>query len=150
MLLQYHKLHSKSNQAAQGWLGRLWTKAMEGEYKEYDRLPREELASGLNNDGMIDKKLREVATLDDIKDAMSKHVLIWAYRVEAHRAQKTVLKTLERPKILTLSDTVKRNFTMRHLEWKKIERCKYCSTGHVPRQCSAYGKNVVNAEKRTF
>ena len=69
-------------------MGRLWTKAADCESKEYDRLQTEQFIGGLNDEGMIDEILMEAATLDNIKDATSECVLIWAYIVGVQRAQK--------------------------------------------------------------
>ena len=64
------------------------TEATECVYKEYDRQPTKQLISGFSNDYMIDEILREVATLEDIDDAMNEYVLIWACEVETQSAQK--------------------------------------------------------------
>ena len=32
----------------------------------------------------------------------------------------------------------------------KVKSCKYCGTGHVPRQCPAYSKNMVSVGNRTI
>ena len=61
-LLQYCTLHRKSNESAYDWMGRLQTKAAECEFKEYDRLLTEQFIGWLNDEGMIDKIVREVAT----------------------------------------------------------------------------------------
>ena len=51
---------------------------------EYGRLLTEQFIVGLNDEGTIDEILREVATGEDIEDAMSEHMLIWAHKVEAY------------------------------------------------------------------
>ena len=48
----------------------------------------EQFLGGLNDEGMTDEILREAATLENTEDAMSECVQIWAYRVQAERAQK--------------------------------------------------------------
>ena len=65
---------------------RLRTKSAEYECKEYDMLLTEQSISGLNDNGMIDEILGEVATIEDIEHAISEHVLLWAHRVEVQRA----------------------------------------------------------------
>ena len=66
--LQDCKLHRKSDEYEREWMGTLWTKAVECEYKEYNRLLTEHSISRINDDGIIDENLREVATLEDIED----------------------------------------------------------------------------------
>ena len=61
--LQYHELHRKSNESDQEWMGRLWTRAAECEYKEYDRLLIKQFRGGLNDEGMLDEIIRDVVTL---------------------------------------------------------------------------------------
>ena len=56
--------------------------------KKYDRLLTEKFIGGLNSEGMIDEIFREVATLGDIEDATSEHVLNWECRVVVQRGQK--------------------------------------------------------------
>ena len=80
--------------------GRLWTKAAECEYKQYDRLLTEQFIGGLNDEGMIDEILREVVTLGNIEDVTSEHVLILAHRVKAERAQNSTMEH-KRPKSMT-------------------------------------------------
>ena len=47
---------------------------------------------------MIDEILKEVATSEDIKDTIVKHVLLWAHRVEAQREQKSALNYIKEAK----------------------------------------------------
>ena len=85
--LQYHRLHKKDNEMAQKWMGRLRLEATECKYKEYDALLTEQSINGLNDNGMVDEILKEVAMLEDIEHAASKHVLLWIHRVEAQRVK---------------------------------------------------------------
>ena len=75
-----------------GWL------AAECHYKEYNRLLTEQFISGLNDDGMIDEILKDVAMLEDIENAMSEHVLLVMHRVEAQRGQKSALNEIKEVK----------------------------------------------------
>ena len=84
--LWYCKLHRKSNESSQEWIGRLQTKAAECVYNEYDRLLREQFIGGFNDKDMIEENLREVVTSEVIEDATSEWLLIWAKRVEAQSA----------------------------------------------------------------
>ena len=47
-------------------MGRLWTRAAECKYKEYDKLLTEQFIGGLNNEVMIDDIFREATTLENI------------------------------------------------------------------------------------
>ena len=58
-------------------MDRLWTKAAECDYKEYDRKLTEQFIHRLEKEGIINDILREVSTLEDIDDATSKWVLLW-------------------------------------------------------------------------
>ena len=59
-------------------MGRLRAKTVDCQYKEYDRLLIEQFISRLNDGGMVEEILEKVATLEDIEDTMSEHVLLWA------------------------------------------------------------------------
>ena len=72
-----YKLHRKSIESSQEWMGRLQTKAAECEYKEYHRLLTEQFKDGLNDEGTIDESLKEVVIFIDIGNVISEHMLIW-------------------------------------------------------------------------
>ena len=55
----------------------------------------EQFIGQLNDGGMIDEILKEVAILEDIEDTMSERVLLFTCRVEAQRAQKSVLNDIK-------------------------------------------------------
>ena len=59
---------------------------------------REQLISGLIDDGMIDEILNGVNTLEDIGGTMSNCVLIWACRLEAHWVQKMAQNNIKETK----------------------------------------------------
>ena len=44
---------------------------------------------------MVDKILKEVATLEDIDDTTSKCILLWVHGVEVQRAQKATLHEIK-------------------------------------------------------
>ena len=92
---------------------------------------------------MIDEILRELVTLEDIEDAISECVLIWAHTAEAQREHKTALMQSKRPRNVMLLGTVHRIMTIGHLNCRrKWRRCKCCGTVHAPRQCPVCGQNV--------
>ena len=80
--LQYQKLQRKSNESSHEWKGRLQTKAADCEYKEYCRLLTEQFIGALNDEGMTDEIVREVATLGNIEEATSECILAWVCRLE--------------------------------------------------------------------
>ena len=92
---------------------------------------------------MINKILREVVTLEDIEDATSERMLIWALREEVQRALKVALGNIKEAKEF---DAVRHSEAPIH---KKVENCKYYETGNVPRQCPAYGKKSEECGKPT-
>ena len=96
--LQVQNLHRKGNESAQEWMGWLGTKVAKCQYKKHNRLLMEQFISGFNDDGMINEILKEVATLKGIKDAPSKHVLLWVHRIKVQRAQKPSTKWHKRGK----------------------------------------------------
>ena len=59
----------------------------------------EQFISGLNDNGMINEILKIVDTLEDIEDATSKFVFLWACRIEAQRVQKLALNDIEEERI---------------------------------------------------
>ena len=79
------------------------------QYKEYNRLQSEQVITGINDDGTINEILKEVATLEDTEDAPSKHVLLWAHRVEVQRAQNSALYDIKEAKESALLSTVHRS-----------------------------------------
>ena len=58
------------------------------QYKQYERLLKEQFISGLYDDGMIDEILKKVVALEDIGDITSEHVLLLACSVEAQWIKK--------------------------------------------------------------
>ena len=58
-------------------MGRLWTKADVGEYKEYDRKLTKQFIHGLDREGMISGILMKALLLEDINDARDEWVLLW-------------------------------------------------------------------------
>ena len=84
--LQYHKLQRENNESAKEWMGSLRTKAAECQCKEYERLLTEQFIRG-QMVMIINKILKEGATLEDTESAESEHVLLWVCRVEGCKNQ---------------------------------------------------------------
>ena len=97
--LQYLKLQRKAvNLPRSGWAD-CEQKAAKWEYREDDRLLTEQFIDGLNQKGMTDEILREVAMLDDIEEATNEHILTWVHCVEAQRAQRITLNSSKKAEV---------------------------------------------------
>ena len=68
-------------------------KVAEWNYKEYDRLLREQFINGLDDKDMINAILREVSGLN-IEHAIREGVLFWFHRMEVQRSQKVVINSI--------------------------------------------------------
>ena len=75
----------------------------------------------VNDKGMISENLMEVATLKDIENAMDDCMLMWAYKMEAWKAEQIVLGNIKRLKSLMLSGIIYRNVTMGPIKHKGME-----------------------------
>ena len=140
---QYQKLHRKSNESAQDWMGRLWTKVIECEYSTWQTFT-EQFTGVLNDSDITDEILREVRTLGNIVKDHSEHLISWVCRVEAQRAQRSTFNNIKESKDFNV---IWQN-TQKWVCWNPCsERCKYCSTGHSPQWCPAYRGTVKNVAK---
>ena len=102
---------------------------MKCQYKEYDRLLTEQFISGFNNNGMINEIVRGVVTLEDIKGATSKHVLLWD-RVETQRAQiLKLIDTKETKEFDVVRHSMRKHDHVRPGVQKKVGKCKYLRIG---------------------
>ena len=57
-------------------MGKLRAKALDCQYKEYERLLTKQFISGLNDKVLVMKVYKEVDMLESVKDAMNKHILL--------------------------------------------------------------------------
>ena len=73
-------------------MGTLQTKTTNCDYNKYDRQITEQFIHGLDDEGMINKILREVLALADTTDVTSEWLLLLAQRVQAKWAQKGLHK----------------------------------------------------------
>ena len=69
-------------------MDRLRTVAANCDYCKCDRRLTKQFIQGLDNEGMISEILREVSALENIDDATSEWVLLWAKSVEAREHKK--------------------------------------------------------------
>ena len=80
-------------------MGRLGAGTVECQFKGYNRLLTEQLFNGLNDDGMVDEILKEVAALEDNKDASE---LVLA--IDAQKAQKSTFHEITQKALTLLND----------------------------------------------
>ena len=134
----------KSNKLAQEWKGRLWTKVAECKYRGYDRLLTEQFIGGINNEGMTDEILREVATLEDVQKATSECILALVHRLEVQRTQRIMSTSIQEAKEFV---AIQQNIQKCEYETTCGDKCKCCLRGHMPWQCPGYGKKCEKCAK---
>ena len=86
--LQNCKLNRNNHESAEEWMGRFHTKITDCEYREYDRRLTEQFIHVLDDGVIIGEILRKLKALEDIIEATSDKIVMWAQRVEAQRVQK--------------------------------------------------------------
>ena len=88
--------------------------------------------------------------LEDINDATSEWVLLWAQRIEPRQVQMEALDKIKRPRTWTQLDTGYKNHNnMRHKKHKEIESCKCCRIGHPRDRGLSVAKHGVVLERET-
>ena len=92
--LQFRKLYRYDDENVEEWMGRQWVAAVECNYQEVDRQLKEQFIHGLNDKGMLREIIKELKATKNDDLITSGGVLAWVKRVEAQRAQATVLNTL--------------------------------------------------------
>ena len=68
--------------------------AAECNYRELDRQLKEQFIHGLNDKCILGKIIREITAKNNDEQVTSKDVLILARRIEAQRAQATILNNI--------------------------------------------------------
>ena len=76
------------------WMGRLHVVATECNFRELDRQLRAQFIHGLNDKPMLEEILRELTTKNNDKQMTSEGVLAWTKRIEAQRAEATILNDI--------------------------------------------------------
>ena len=109
------------------------TEVAECQYRKYDKLLFEQFTSGLNDDGMVNEILKEVAMLEDVEDGTSSWVLLWAYRVKGQRGWKSAHNEIKEAKEFDLVNCsiLKQVHDVPRAN-KRNDNCKYCSIWHAP------------------
>ena len=118
-------------------MGRLQTVAAECKHREYYRLLTGLCIGGLDDEGLTDEILREVAMQEDIEEATSDCIFTWACRVKVQRAKSIVLDSIKEAKGF---DAIQQNARNCECEIMHSAKCRYCRTGHPAKQWPAYGK----------
>ena len=75
-------------------MGGLTTAAVECNYQEIDRQLKEQFMLRLNYEEMLAETIRELPKYDENMTILSEHVITWAKRNEAQRAQMEVFRSL--------------------------------------------------------
>ena len=128
-------MHIGEGEGVDEWMGRLCMVAEECGYKEIDRQLKEQFIHGLNNKDMLGKIIKELTTKSNDEQTTSEGVLVRVRRVEAQRAQATILnnitETCQFDKVKIAQQTKDRQDRLMH---KTVNRmpCRYCSGIHVP------------------
>ena len=94
---------------------------------------------------MLAEIIREVTKAEESTAITSEEVLIWHKRVEAQRAQSTIINSLSKRKEFGKDKDNKRGTEtkLRKLQTPAKQSCSCCGFSHPPRQCPAYGKESV-------
>ena len=80
------------------WMGQFRTTAMECSYKEVDRQLKEQFIHGLGDSEMLMEIIQELTKCSENMMIPNEHLLIWAKRIEAQRAQAAVINSLHEVK----------------------------------------------------
>ena len=92
--LQFRKLYRLENESTDKCMGTLCMVAAECNYRELDRQLKEQFIHGLNDECMLDEIIRELTAKNNDEQVTTEGVLIWARRIEAQRAQATILNNI--------------------------------------------------------
>ena len=91
--LQFHKISRQNGDNAKELMGRLQLSAIEYNYRELDRQLKEQFIHGLNDTDMLGEIFLELTNIHENEKITSKNVLSWVKRVEAQRAQYTIMNS---------------------------------------------------------
>ena len=149
--LQFRKLYRLENGSVDEWMGRLHVVVAECNYRELDRQLKEQFIHGLNDKLMLVKIIRELTAKNSNEQVTSEGMLIWAKRIEAQRAQATVLNNImESCQFDKVKVTQKpKEGNVRHTPDRTGQQhpCRYCGGFHALRQCPAYRNTCDRCDK---
>ena len=125
--------------------------AVECNYREVDRQLKEQFIHGLNDRCMLEEIIKELTATNKDEQITSEGVLAWVKRVEAQRAQATVLSTItalrQFNKVKIIKKAKEDNTRCPLCPTAQQHPCRYCGRLHVLRQCLAYGKMCAGCSK---
>ena len=124
--------------------------AAECGYKEIDRQLKEEYIHSLNDKDMLGEIIKELTTKNNDEQTTSEGVLVWVKRVEAQRAQATILNNItEIHQFNKVKIAQQTKDGQDRLIRKTVNRkpCRYCSGIHVHQQCPVFGKMCARCRK---
>ena len=90
-LLQFRKLYRYVDENVEEWMERLQVAAVECDYQEIDRHPKEQFIHGLNDKCMLQEIINNLMATKNENHIASGGVLSWAKKVKAQRAQAALL-----------------------------------------------------------
>ena len=134
--LQYCKWKREQDQNAEEWIGHFRIKANECGYKEKDKILKEQLINGINDDDMMTDIMKTNCDQEDKWNHQQAGISM-ARKVEAQRALKMLIEVTKCKKI----DVVKKQRqkkTNNSFDRTKASRrethndCKYCGSTHEP------------------
>ena len=96
--LLFRKLCRYDDENVEEWMGRLHVAAVECNYQEVNRQLKEQFIYDLNDKGMLEEIIKELTTTKNDECITSGGVLAWVKRMEAQRAQASVLNMLTETK----------------------------------------------------
>ena len=120
-LLQFRKLCRVEDESTEEWMGHLCMAAAKCGYNEIDQQLKEQFIHGLKDRVILDEVIRELTSKSNSEETISEDVLVWAKRVEAQRAQASVLNDITETKTF---DKVKNAPVKKYPR----ERIKHCNT----------------------
>ena len=125
--------------------------AVECNYREVDRQLKEQLIHGFNDRCMLEEIIKELTGANEDEQITSEGVLAWANRVEAQRAQVTVLSTITESrqfdKVKIIKKAKEDNTRCPPGPTAQHHPCRYCARLHAPKQCPAYRKTYAGCSK---
>ena len=92
--LQYYKLVWQSDRMAEEWVSCLRIKVIGCKNKKKDRIQKEQIINGINNQAMMTKIIKELTAIMNTSKATIEEVLSWEKEIEAQRSQKAMLDSL--------------------------------------------------------
>ena len=110
--LQFHKVGRQTNDNEEESMSRLRLAAVECNYKEIDWQSKEQFIHELSDNDMLAEIIRELTKAKERTAVTSEQVLIWAKRVEAHRAKSAIRTSLSETKEFDKIRIIKRGTEM--------------------------------------